>query len=145
MSIRSGLPIIVYKVPATVTALATGQFAEQQILLPRGTYLCESVFNFICVGGGNFTGVLVSLATAAGTPVAVPNVIFRNSIAANGLAALPAGAAQTTQNINMSAIFTLSVDTTLYFNIGATISAGTWSAAGTGLQNQIVFAQIGSI
>ena len=145
MSIRSGLPIIVYKVPSTVTGLATGQFAEQQILMPKGTYLVESVFNFICAGGGTFTGVLVSLATASGTPVAVQNVIFRNSIAANGLAALPAGAAQTTQNMNMSAIFTLSTDTTLYFNIGATISAGTWSAVSSGLQNQIVFAQIGAI
>jgi hypothetical protein len=144
MSIRSGLPIIVYKVPATVTAQATGQFAEQQILLPRGTYLCESVFNFICAGG-NFTGVLVSLATASGTPVATQNIIFRNSAAANGLAALPAGAAQTIQNMNMSAIFTLSVDTTLYFNIGAAVSAGTWGAPFTGLQNQIVFSQIGSI
>jgi len=144
MSIRSGLPTIVYKVPSTVTGLATGQFAEQQILLPKGTYLCESVFNFIAAGG-TFTGVLVSLATASGTPVATQNVIFRNSTVANGLGALPSGAALAIQNLNMSAVFSLSVDTTLYFNIGAAVSAGTFGAPFTGLQNQIVFAQIGTI
>jgi len=144
MSIRSGLPIITYKLPATITGQVTGQFAEQQILMPKGTYLVESVFNFICAGG-NFTGVLVSLATASGTPVATQNVIFRNTTIANGAGVIPSGAGIAIQSMNMSAIITLSVDSTLYFNIGAVVSAGTWSAVSSGLQNQIVFAQIGAI
>jgi hypothetical protein len=142
MSVRSGLPITIYNVPATVTAQATGQFAEQQILIPKGVYKIEGSFNFIATGG-NFTGILVSLATVTGTPAAAQNVIFRNSITANGVAALPAGAAQTTQNLSLSNVVSFSADTTLYFNIGAAVSAGTWGAANVGLQNRITFIQIG--
>jgi hypothetical protein len=143
MSLRSGLPITIYNVPATVTAQATGQFAEQQIIVPKGTYKIEGSFNFIATGG-NFTGIFVSLASVTGTPAAVQNVIFRNSITANGVAALPAGANQTTQNISLSNVVSFLADTTLFFNIGAAVSAGTWSAAAVGSQNRIVFIQIGS-
>ena len=142
MSVRSGLPITIYNVPATVTAQATGQFAEQQIIIPKGVYKIEGSFNFIATGG-NFTGILVSLATVTGTPAAAQNVIFRNSITANGVAALPAGAAQTTQNLSLSNVVSFSADTILYFNIGAAVSAGTWGAANVGAQNRITFIQIG--
>jgi len=142
MSIRSGLPVTIYNVPSTVTAQATGQFAEQQILVPKGTYKVQGSFNFIATGG-NFTGILVSLATVSGTPAAVQNVIFRNSITANGVGALPSGAAQTTQNLSLYNIVSFPADTIVYFNIGAAVSAGTWGAAAAGFQNRIAFTQIG--
>ena len=81
-------------------------------------------------------GVVVAVATVPAKPLA-------DTTEALVTVPAPAGAAQTTQNLSLSNVVSFSADTTLFFNIGAAVSAGTWGAANVGVQNRITFIQIG--
>jgi hypothetical protein len=144
MALRQGLPQTIVKLASSATQ-ASASIYQLPIFVPRGTYIITGAISILATGG-NHTGCYIGLQTTTGAPPAATtaDVIFRNTSALVAAStALPSGANQVAQVLTFNTVYTAVADQTIYLNISANLTAGTWATIASGLTNQVTLTQIG--